>query len=160
MEESEDVKAARATAVEARKLATKRATKLQRRFLEFDLSLQRAWASLIEYEAMAGVEASTQSAALDGRMALLFGQCSSLLSRGDDSSEDEPPSHSGKVYRDVGEEFVEAFARKCSLDGKVVMCEKVGDLDLGADGFVEEACPLLPISVKASSYAWNGSSLL
>lgn len=159
-EETEEAKVARATAVEARKLATVRATKLQRRFLEFDSLLYRAWTSLIEYEAVAGAKVTAQSEALEGRMACLFSRCSSLLRKGDDSSEDDDtPSHSGRICKDVGQEFLDSFARKCSLNGKMFVCERAGDLDLGCDAG-EEASPLLPISVKASSYSWNGSSLL
>lgn len=159
-EETEEVTTARVTAVEARKLATTRATKLQRHFLEFDLLLHRAWTALIEYEAVAGVNATGQCESIEGRVACLFNRCSNLLRKGDDSSEDDDaPSHSGQVSKDVGQEFLDAFARKCSLNGMMAVHERAGNLDLGCDAG-EEASPLLPISVKASSYSWNGSTLL
>lgn len=152
----ESAKSARAKAFEARRVAETRALKLQRRFLEFDSSLQKAWALLIEYT-VSGGDMSAQSEALEGRMTRLFNRCSSLFCKGDDSSEDEPPSHSSHVCEDIGDEFLEAFAKKCSLDGRVFLCNSQ-DKALGID--FEDASPLLPIFVKGSSYAWNGSSLL
>ncbi|KAI5080457.1 hypothetical protein GOP47_0003640 [Adiantum capillus-veneris] len=102
-------------------------------------------------------DASAESEAFEGRMSRLLTSCTRLFNRGNDSSDDEPPSYSGQVCRDVGEEFLEAFSRKCSLNGMVAICK---GQDKARDDNLEEASPRLPVFVKGSSYAWNGSSLL
>ncbi|KAH7286058.1 hypothetical protein KP509_33G056900 [Ceratopteris richardii] len=154
---SDSAKVARSKAMETRRLAEIRALKSQNRFLEFDLILQKAWAFLIEY-AVAGSDISAQNEGyFEESFTHLFSRCSSLLNTDEVSSEDDLLYHPEQVSRDVDDEFLEAFTSKCSLNGKVFSCH--GE-DKTLDEDTEEASPLLPVSVKGSSYVWNGSSLL
>ena len=184
-EVSENVQKARAKAVAARKVATMKTAKFRKRFLDFDATLQKAWALLIEYEASMGNGDLMASEAMKEKVELLFSWCSHAQEI-KSSSEDEPPSD---VIRPFGEDFLESFTKKCSImeetnhievapkSKQMLITHEGKDLEQTCaiheakmqeqalerhDDVLEEVetSPLLPISTRGYPYAWIGSTLL